>query len=88
MENNNDPSTGSGTNKNQNVKELTDEQLKQVAGGEMNLCTAIFGCKTMSLTTCDCQECNVGFVLKPNSRGVQECVLDITGLQDRRIIVR
>ena len=33
MENNNDPSTGSGTNKNQNVKELTDEQLKEITGG-------------------------------------------------------
>ena len=33
MENNNDPSTGSGANKNQNVKELSDEQLKEVAGG-------------------------------------------------------
>ena len=33
MEQNNDPSTGSGTNKNQNVKELTDEQLKEITGG-------------------------------------------------------
>ena len=33
METNNDPSTGSGTNKNKKVEELSDEQLNKVAGG-------------------------------------------------------
>ena len=36
MENNNDPSTGSGTNKNQKVEELNDEQMKKVTGGGGN----------------------------------------------------
>ena len=52
MEKNNDPSTGSGTNKNQNVKELTDEQLKEITGGffseecrqKANECKAIPDC--------------------------------------------
>ena len=33
MKTNNDPSTGSGTNKNKKIEELSDEQLKEVAGG-------------------------------------------------------
>ena len=54
MENNNDPSTGSGANKNQNVKELTDEQLKEVAGGVILECAQkVAECK--AIPDCDQQ---------------------------------
>ena len=78
MENNNDPSTGSGTNKNKKIEELTDEQLKEVAGG-WRICPPILVCKTISPTTCECQECEDGFVLRRSSSGGQECVLNQGG---------
>ena len=67
MENNNDPSTGSGTNKNQNVKELTDEQMKQVAGGEIGLnCMGISKAASSHCITydnrCKCAACEEGYV--------------------------
>ena len=57
MKTNNDPSTGSGTNKNQKIEELSDEQLKQVAGGinkrecpqKVVECHAIQDCKQQAL---------------------------------------
>ena len=81
MEKNNDPSTSSGTNKNQNVKELTDEQLKEVAGGIglKKPCPLILNCKTQArYEPCGCQECEDGYVLWTSSRGIQECELDLS----------
>ena len=63
MENNNDPSTGSGTNKNPNVEELSDEQLNKVAGGMVRCPPLTVGCTSTSSTSCDCQTCRDGFVL-------------------------
>ena len=65
MEKNNDPSTSSGTNKNKNVEELTDEQLKQVAGGSRMPCPENPSCKTQArYEPCGCQECEDGYVLR------------------------
>ena len=68
MKTNNDPSTGSGTNKSPNVEELTDEQLKQVAGGESNLnCMGISKAASDHCIThdnrCKCAACEEGYVL-------------------------
>ena len=77
MENNNDPSTGSGTNKNQNVKELTDEQLKLVAGGR-NLGAEEFcglaGCREYD-KNCNCTKCVEGWGFSTSASGGQICVL-------------
>ena len=62
MENNNDPSTGSGTNKNKKIEELSDEQLKEVAGGIgieiiwAGLCnfSTSFGCQNYDTEQCKC----------------------------------
>ena len=53
-------------NVNQNVKELTDEQLKKVTGGNGE-CAPVRNCRTMSTTACECLECKDGYVLKGNS---------------------
>ena len=58
-------------NKNKKIEELTDEQLKQVAGGAA---VPPFGCRTMSTTTGECEECMKGWTFKKSSSGVQECV--------------
>ena len=82
MEKNNDPSTSSGTNKNKNVKELTDEQMKKVAGGgviSMGLgciMPAPFeddGCLNFDKFTCKCTQCKEGWVLR-EQYGKWECV--------------
>ena len=67
-------------NVNKKIEELTDEQLKQVAGGigPQEPCPLI-GCKTMSPTTCECQECEEGWIFKKSSSGGQECVLNQGG---------
>ena len=67
MENNNDPSTGSGTNKNKKVEELNDEQLKEVAGGlgrVLPTCVyfSIPGCVNMD-KDCHCTTCAEEYVL-------------------------
>ena len=61
MEKNNDPSTGSGTNKNPNVEELSDEQLNKVAGGItevmfMGACNVFSssGCQNYDVKQCKC----------------------------------
>ena len=47
-------------NVNKKIEELTDEQLKQVAGG---LEVLPFGCMTISPTTGECAKCKRGFYL-------------------------
>ena len=47
-------------NKNKKIEELTDEQLKEVAGGWG---VPPFGCRTISPTTGECEECIKGFEL-------------------------
>ena len=53
-------------NVNKKIEELSDEQLKQVAGGNGE-CAPVRNCKTMSTTACECLECKDGYVLKGNS---------------------
>ena len=77
MEQNNDPSKGSGTNKSPNVKELSDEQLKQVAGGRdlgaKELC-GLAGCREYD-KNCNCTKCEEGWGFSTSASGVQICVL-------------
>ena len=71
MENNNDPSTGSGTNKNKKVEELSDEQLKEVAGGRtFPACGSIFISSCVKIDKdCDCTKCAEGYVLQQQGNG-------------------
>ena len=65
-------------NVNQNVKELTDEQLKKVTGGNGE-CAPVRNCRTMSTTACECQECKDGYDLRPSPSGRQVCLMAIAG---------
>ena len=73
MEKNNDPSTGSGTNKNQNVKELTDEQLKEVAGGRtFPACGSNLNSSCVKRDKdCNCTECAEGWGLVSGNCEIQ-----------------
>ena len=53
------------TNKdNKNIKELTDDQLKQVAGGGSSDCNySIHACRKMDIY-CNCAECEAGWELQ------------------------
>ena len=62
-------------NVNKKIEELSDEQLKQVAGGNGE-CTPVLNCRTMSTTACECQECEDGYSLMTFSSGVQRCIPD------------
>ena len=61
MENNNDPSTGSGTNKNKKVEELSDEQMKKVTGGiGYKIIVSGMGCNLLASVGCqnyDTEQC-------------------------------
>ena len=66
METNNDPSTGSGTNKNKKIEELSDEQLKEVAGGigAVQVCSSILFLDCVKRDKdCKCTKCAEGYVL-------------------------
>ena len=79
MEKNNDPSTSSGTNKNKNVEELTDEQLKEVAGGgatSITLCIHAASIEEKCIkrdSNCRCTECEAGWTIHVQN-GNSECV--------------
>ena len=61
MEKNNDPSTGSGTNKNKKIEELTDDQLNKVAGGiGFGVIGMTVGCNLLASVGCqnyDTEQC-------------------------------
>ena len=64
-------------NVNKKIKELTDEQLKQVAGGKdlgaKELC-GLAGCREYD-KNCNCTKCVEGWGLSTSASGVQICVL-------------